>query len=81
MTLADYLAKNYLTADKPTDKKSKKRKRKQGSTEDEGLIIADDDATDWNNTKASHNELEDGPVICMSTASHIYIYIHTSTKQ
>ncbi|KAF4551040.1 Pre-mRNA-splicing factor cwc26-like protein [Elsinoe fawcettii] len=37
MGLADYLAKNYLSADKP----SKKRKRKAAS----GLIIADDDTS------------------------------------
>lgn len=29
MTLADYLAKNYLTADPQPEKKSKKRKRKE----------------------------------------------------
>ncbi|KAF1953545.1 hypothetical protein CC80DRAFT_419549 [Byssothecium circinans] len=43
MSLADYLAKNYLTAD--SDKKSKKRKRKN---KDSGLKIADDDISGWN---------------------------------
>ena len=42
MSLADYLAKNYLTAD--SEKKSKKRKRKH---KDGGLIIDDDDGLGW----------------------------------
>ncbi|MCJ1405487.1 Pre-mRNA-splicing factor cwc26 [Xylographa trunciseda] len=58
MSLADYLAKNYLTADSKPDKKSKKRKRKNGS---DGLIIADDDPLDWNSTNAAKEE-DDGPV-------------------
>lgn len=45
MALADYLAKNYLTADPKPEKKSKKRKRKDASF---GLVIADDDALGWN---------------------------------
>lgn len=44
MSLADYLAKNYLTADSKPDKKSKKRKRKPVAEETAGLTIADDDA-------------------------------------
>lgn len=43
MSLADYLAKNYLTAD--SKKKSKKRKRKD---KDGGLKIDDDDISGWN---------------------------------
>jgi hypothetical protein len=42
MSLADYLAKNYLTAD--SEKKSKKRKRKN---KDAGLTIDDDDNLGW----------------------------------
>ena len=42
MSLADYLAKNYLTAD--SDKKSKKRKRKEKNG---GLTIDDDDNLGW----------------------------------
>lgn len=45
MSLADYLAKKYLTADPKPEKKSKKRKRKDASV---GLVIADDDALGWN---------------------------------
>ena len=45
MALADYLAKNYLTADPKPERKSKKRKRKDASS---GLVIADDDALGWN---------------------------------
>lgn len=56
MSLADYLAKNYLTAD--SDKKSKKRKRK---TKDGGLTIADDDITGWK--KGAESDDEDAPII------------------
>lgn len=45
MSLADYLAKNYLTADSKPDRKSKKRKRKDGVAS--GLTIADDDTLGW----------------------------------
>ena len=45
MSLADYLAKNYLTADSKPGRKSKKRKQKDCVAT--GLIIADDDALDW----------------------------------
>lgn len=44
MSLADYLAKKYLTVDLP-EKKSKKRKRKDGAQS--GFIITDDDASGW----------------------------------
>lgn len=65
MSLADYLAKNYLTADSKPDKKSKKRKRKDGAS---GLIIADDDALGWN-THGTVNADEDGPVTGTMTIS------------
>ncbi len=58
MSLADYLAKNYLTADSKPDKKSKKRKRKGGES---GLTIADDDALGWNTHDAAGDN-EDGPL-------------------
>lgn len=58
MSLADYLAKNYLTADSQPEKKSKKRKRKDGTF---GLVIADDDALGWN-ANGSTNADEDAPV-------------------
>ncbi|KAI8936790.1 Pre-mRNA-splicing factor cwc26 [Plenodomus lindquistii] len=56
MSLADYLAKNYLTAD--SEKKSKKRKRKN---KDGGLVIDDDDNLGWKD-KADDDD-EDAPVI------------------
>jgi len=56
MSLADYLAKNYLTAD--SDKKSKKRKRKH---KDGGLKIDEDDISGWN--KADGSDDDDGPTI------------------
>ncbi|KAF2190982.1 hypothetical protein K469DRAFT_719943, partial [Zopfia rhizophila CBS 207.26] len=64
MSLADYLAKNYLTADAPSDKKSKKRKRKN---KDAGLIIADDDVAGW--TKDAEEDDDDAPMIVGMTTS------------
>jgi len=58
MSLADYLAKNYLNADSKPEKKSKKRKRKGVS---DGLVIAEDDVTGWNDA-AIAKEDEDSPV-------------------
>lgn len=46
MSLAEYLAKNYLTADSKPEKKPKKRKRKD--VIQSGLVIADDDVLGWN---------------------------------
>ncbi|KAJ5773689.1 Bud13 [Penicillium paradoxum] len=46
-SLADYLAKNYLTADPATERPKKKRKKtKAVDTAGSGLIIADDDPPD-----------------------------------
>ena len=58
MSLADYLAKNYLTADSKPKKKSKKRTQKDATS---GLIIADDDALGWK-PDGSSNADEDAPV-------------------
>ena len=58
MSLADYLAKKYLTADSKPEKKSKKRKRKDASI---GLVIQDDDTTGWD-SKGTAKEEDDGPV-------------------
>jgi pre-mRNA-splicing factor CWC26 len=58
MSLADYLAKNYLTAD--TDKKSKKRKRKNKDG-GAGLKIDEDDISGWN--KPGGSDDDDGPTI------------------
>ncbi|KAL8929438.1 MAG: hypothetical protein Q9172_000489 [Xanthocarpia lactea] len=59
MSLADYLAKNYLTADSKPEKKTKKRKRKDGANS--GLIIADDDALGWG-AKAVDADDDDAPL-------------------
>lgn len=56
MSLADYLAKNYLTAD--SEKRSKKRKRKEKNG---GLIIDDDENLGWKD-KADEDD-EDAPMI------------------
>lgn len=69
MSLADYLAKNYLTADSKPDKKSKKRKRKEGKTEPSDLIIADDDALGWIANGAARDD-DDGPVTGMLKSFH-----------
>ena len=61
MSLADYLAKNYLTADSKPEKKSKKRKRKDVS---DSLIIADDDNLGWSTGKTA-GEDDDGPITGM----------------
>ncbi|TKX25640.1 hypothetical protein C1H76_2290 [Elsinoe australis] len=56
MGLADYLAKNYLSADKP----SKKRKRKHA---DSGLVIADD-ADDFSKPSRSRDDDDEfSPVV------------------
>lgn len=59
MSLADYLAKNYLNADSKPEKKTKKRKRKDGPQS--GLIIAEDDALEWG-SKATDGEDDDAPL-------------------
>ena len=65
MSLADYLAKNYLTADSKPDKKSKKRKRKEASS---GLIIADDDSLGWEHQ--SKKDDDDSPITGNIFPSH-----------
>jgi pre-mRNA-splicing factor CWC26 len=62
MSLADYLAKNYLTADSKPEKKPKKRKRK-AADDGEGLTIADDDAA-WGKrgTKMANSD-DDTPYV------------------
>lgn len=62
MSLAEYLAKNYLTAD---DRPKKKRKKAPKSSEaNAGLIITDDDPPDLRSTAASFDENdEDAPVV------------------
>ncbi|KAJ2898225.1 hypothetical protein MKZ38_004051 [Zalerion maritima] len=60
--LASYLASNYLTVDAPKSK-IKKRKRKQ-----EGLIIADDNATGWASNSGDAERDEIGPVVASTSA-------------
>lgn len=72
MSLADYLAKNYLTAD--SEKKSKKRKRKN---KDAGLVIDDDDSLGWKD-KAEEDD-EDAPMIGMAVTfedASKYLYLN-----
>ena len=72
-SLAEYLAKNYLTADpSPTQQPpKKKRKKKQASTTPEGLIIADDDPPDLRTSSATAfaNDDEDGPSLVTAARS------------
>lgn len=62
MSLADYLAKNYLTAD--SEKKSKKRKRKN---KDAGLTIDDDDNLGWKKNQTEGDE-DDAPMVVGTAA-------------
>jgi pre-mRNA-splicing factor CWC26 len=70
MSLADYLAKNYLTADSKPEKKSKKRKRKDAA---DGLIIADDDDLGWSTSKTTQGD-DDGPVTCSRSQDYSRIF-------
>ncbi|KAK7512613.1 Pre-mRNA-splicing factor cwc26 [Phyllosticta citriasiana] len=68
MSLADYLAKKYLTADAPPEKKkTKKRKRKEAEASG-GLVIADDDATGWN-TGPQTNDDDEAPMNVAGTSA------------
>jgi len=71
-SLAEYLAKNYLTADPPKKKgglKKRKRKEKNANTSaGTGLVIADDDAAGWENT-ANNSDDDDAPTISGVTKS------------
>ena len=58
MSLAEYLAKNYLTADPKPEKTSKKKKRKDAPT---GVTIADDDALGWDKNSSIKAD-EDTPL-------------------
>ncbi|KAF8244308.1 hypothetical protein K440DRAFT_610200 [Wilcoxina mikolae CBS 423.85] len=61
-SLAEYLAKNYLTADPPKKKPTKKRKRKEAAPTT-GIVIADDDAPGWEDTNANNSDDDDAPTI------------------
>ncbi|KAF2403174.1 hypothetical protein EJ06DRAFT_528126 [Trichodelitschia bisporula] len=69
MSLADYLAKKYLTADPQPEKKPKKRKRKGGTATDAGLIIADDDATGWEPKPGDNEEDDDSPYMVAGSSA------------
>ncbi|RPB23475.1 hypothetical protein L211DRAFT_825323 [Terfezia boudieri ATCC MYA-4762] len=60
MSLADYLAKNYLTADPTHSDKKKKKKRKKDSSVSSGIIIADDDALGWDTTTTTISKDKNG---------------------
>ncbi|PYI11925.1 hypothetical protein BO78DRAFT_392612 [Aspergillus sclerotiicarbonarius CBS 121057] len=63
-SLADYLAKNYLTADPSTERPKKKRKKNTKSdTTPSGLIIADDDPPDLRSHGTTLHDDEDGPSV------------------
>lgn len=63
-SLADYLAKNYLTADPATERPKKKRKKtKAVDTAGSGLIIADDDPPDIRASLGKRQDDEDRPYI------------------
>ena len=77
MSLAEYLAKNYLTADPGTEERPKK-KRKRTTTKKEnkskvnneesgGLIIADDDAPDFQKRDMDDNDDEDNPALLVTS--------------
>lgn len=70
-SLADYLAKNYLTADPATERPKKKRKKtKPTDTASSGLIIADDDQPDLRHTNTDlGQDDEDSPFIDTSSKS------------
>ncbi|KAI9893766.1 MAG: Pre-mRNA-splicing factor cwc26 [Vezdaea aestivalis] len=64
MSRAEYLAKNYLTADKSSSSRpKKKRKRNDLSAATTGLVIQDDDALGWDANPTSNPSDDDGPLI------------------
>ncbi|KAK4991145.1 Pre-mRNA-splicing factor cwc26 [Elasticomyces elasticus] len=66
MPLADYLAKNYLSAD-PTTTKTKKRKRKTPASGSGGLVIAEDDLDGWSKPTEQHSD-DDVPIVTAGRA-------------
>lgn len=70
-SLADYLAKNYLTADPATERPKKKRKKtKHADLPSDGLIIADDDPPDLRTSAANFaNDDDDSPFVVKSSGS------------
>ncbi|RHZ56411.1 putative cell cycle control protein (Cwf26) [Aspergillus thermomutatus] len=70
-SLAEYLAKNYLTADPSTERPKKKRKKTKAlDTAGDGLIIADDDPPDLRTSATNFgNEDDEGPSLVTSARS------------
>lgn len=62
MTLADYLAKNYLTADARAEPKTKKKRKRKPDVGISGLVIADDDDSAWPAAPAGKDEDDDEPM-------------------
>ncbi|KUJ14159.1 uncharacterized protein LY89DRAFT_686678 [Mollisia scopiformis] len=65
MSLSNYLASKYLTAEPSSSTKKRKRKNASSSA---GLIIADDDALGWSNQPTT-NEDDDGRPITVTSGS------------
>lgn len=69
-SLADYLAKNYLTADPATERPKKKRKKTKPTDASNGLIIADDDPPDLRHMSTTQGQDdEDSPYLDTSAKS------------
>ncbi|KAA8576200.1 hypothetical protein EYC84_006354 [Monilinia fructicola] len=68
MSLASYLAKNYLTASTPSSSSSTSKKRKRKVATQPGLIIADDDAPGWSHARDDASD-DDTPIISKQTSS------------
>lgn len=78
MSLADYLAKNYLTAD-PSSPKKKRKKTKHHTSPPSGLIIADDSLSLSGLPTKSTQDDEDGPLIYGGSSSAEFRKAKTST--
>lgn len=69
MSLASYLAKNYLTAS-PSSSTSSTKKRKRKQPPSSGLIIADDDALGWTSQPTESDiDRDDGRPLTVSSGS------------
>lgn len=83
MSLTEYLAKNYLTADSAPKKSSKKRKRGHHADASGGVKIADDDISGSIPELRRRNEEdddEDGPLNGTDHRSSIQNILHPLTN-
>ncbi|KAI9805230.1 MAG: Pre-mRNA-splicing factor cwc26 [Phylliscum demangeonii] len=79
MTLADYLARNYLTADAPATTTIKRKRKRTAAAAASGLVIADDDdALDWSAPTTGKDD-ENGPTITTGGPSAEFRRAKTST--